>query len=238
MPLQPLAGNCRFVSWILPWALVFSGQSRSSYKRNESKRNYSNIFACVDFPKCFLNIMAFVQENFGPDTYIGYSLCYFGIFDYHGLLKISRLTSWSTFWIKKIYYTWTEAFLVGSILSCTDIFSFIQRLRKHGTPQKIISLIEGESLINYCICVLIFQMINVQIIVYTGNCCYGHVKNIDFVANSAFYWINFGRYSVWVVLCSMCGILSQENHLRWYIGCDDYGHLLLQHLPYCRIQCH
>lgn len=50
---------------------------------------------------------------------------------------------------------------MGSILSCTDIFSFIQRLKKHGTPQKIISLIEGESLINYCICVLIFQMINV-----------------------------------------------------------------------------
>lgn len=63
-------------------------------------------------------------------------------------------------------YTWLEAYLLGCILCCTDIFSFVNKLRQYGTPQRIISLIEGESLFNYCSCVLIFQIINEVVVDY------------------------------------------------------------------------
>lgn len=45
------------------------------------------------------------------------------------------------------------------MLTCTDILSFVHKLKRGGTPQKITSLIEGESLFNYCTCVMIFQFI-------------------------------------------------------------------------------
>jgi NhaP-type Na+/H+ or K+/H+ antiporter len=56
-------------------------------------------------------------------------------------------------------YDWHEALLLGSMLTCTDILSFVQKLKRGGTPQRITSLIEGESLFNYCTCVMIFQFI-------------------------------------------------------------------------------
>jgi NhaP-type Na+/H+ or K+/H+ antiporter len=56
-------------------------------------------------------------------------------------------------------YSWHEALLLGSLLTCTDILSFVHKLKRGGTPQRITSLIEGESLFNYCTCVMIFQFI-------------------------------------------------------------------------------
>lgn len=38
-------------------------------------------------------------------------------------------------------YNWREAFLLACTLCCTDIFSFISKLRQYGTPQMLISLI-------------------------------------------------------------------------------------------------
>lgn len=63
--------------------------------------------------------------------------------------------------IKK-YYRWDSAFLMGSILTCTDILSFVHKLKRAGTPQKLTSLLEGESLFNYCTCVLIVELIHVK----------------------------------------------------------------------------
>jgi NhaP-type Na+/H+ or K+/H+ antiporter len=51
---------------------------------------------------------------------------------------------------------------MGSILTCTDVLSFIIKLKRSGVPQKITAVIEGESLFNYCTCVLIFQFISVH----------------------------------------------------------------------------
>lgn len=50
---------------------------------------------------------------------------------------------------------------MGSILTCTDILSFVNRLKRAGTPQKLTSLLEGESLFNYCTCVLIVELMHV-----------------------------------------------------------------------------
>jgi NhaP-type Na+/H+ or K+/H+ antiporter len=52
---------------------------------------------------------------------------------------------------------------MGSVLTSTDVFSFITKLKRGGTPQKITAVVEGESLFNYCTCVLIFQFISVFI---------------------------------------------------------------------------
>ena len=102
---------------------------------------------------------------------------------------------------------------MGSILSCTDIFSFIQRLRKHGTPQKIISLIEGESLINYCICVLIFQIINVFCYINLGTGSNGQTKYVIPVIVSTFHLRDYRRYIVWTILCRDSFVLPEKNYL-------------------------
>lgn len=41
------------------------------------------------------------------------------------------------------FYEWDEAFIMGSILTCTDILSFVNKLKRAGTPQKLTSLLEG-----------------------------------------------------------------------------------------------
>jgi len=51
---------------------------------------------------------------------------------------------------------------MGSILTCTDILSFVHKLKRGGTPQKLTSLLEGESLFSYCTCVLIVELIHVK----------------------------------------------------------------------------
>ena len=119
---------------------------------------------------------------------------------------------------------------MGSILTCTDIFSFIQRLRKHGTPQKIISLIEGESLLNYCTCVLIFQIINVchaYKIVNRGP----QVALIFSVIGAVVFVRDFRRHIIWLVFWYLRIVLLEENHLWWRFSCDHNGYLLLLHLP-------
>lgn len=58
---------------------------------------------------------------------------------------------------------------MGSILSCTDVLSFLIKLKRGGTPQKITAVIEGESLFNYCTCVLIFQFISVALLLSSSR---------------------------------------------------------------------
>ena len=56
------------------------------------------------------------------------------------------------------YYTWSSAFLFGSILSCTDTVAVISLLKEVGASKKFNSLIEGESLINDGTCMVLLQI--------------------------------------------------------------------------------
>jgi NhaP-type Na+/H+ or K+/H+ antiporter len=56
------------------------------------------------------------------------------------------------------YYTWSGAFLFGSILSCTDTVAVISLLKEVGAAKKFNALIEGESLINDGTCMVLLQI--------------------------------------------------------------------------------
>jgi len=55
--------------------------------------------------------------------------------------------------------TWAEAFLFGSILSSTDPVAVISVLKEMHCPQKLMSMFEGESLLNDGTSVILFQLI-------------------------------------------------------------------------------
>ncbi len=41
------------------------------------------------------------------------------------------------------YYTYVQAFMFGSVLSCTDTVAVLALLKEAGAPKKFSSLIEG-----------------------------------------------------------------------------------------------
>jgi NhaP-type Na+/H+ or K+/H+ antiporter len=47
------------------------------------------------------------------------------------------------------------AFLMGSILSCTDTATVVSLLKENCAPNKFSTLIEGESLLNYATCMIL-----------------------------------------------------------------------------------
>lgn len=103
--------------------------------------------------------MVHAEETIWPNIDFGSALhhfsCHFNHVRHQGADRGRRITL-----LIQDVYTWKEAFLLATTLCCTDIFSFIGKLKQYGTPQMLISLIEGESLFNYCTCVLIFQITN------------------------------------------------------------------------------
>ncbi|EGR30581.1 sodium hydrogen exchanger family protein, putative [Ichthyophthirius multifiliis] len=56
------------------------------------------------------------------------------------------------------YYSWSGAFMFGSILSCTDTVAVLALLKEVGAPKKLNSLIEGESLLNDGTCMVLFEI--------------------------------------------------------------------------------
>lgn len=56
------------------------------------------------------------------------------------------------------YYTYIQAFMFGSILSCTDTVAVLALLKEAGAPKKFSSLIEGQSLLNDGTCMILFTI--------------------------------------------------------------------------------
>jgi NhaP-type Na+/H+ or K+/H+ antiporter len=56
------------------------------------------------------------------------------------------------------YYTYLQAFMFGSVLSCTDTVAVLALLKDAGAPKKFRSLIEGESLVNDGSCMILFTI--------------------------------------------------------------------------------
>mmetsp|Transcript_38779 Transcript_38779/g.34471 ORF Transcript_38779/g.34471 Transcript_38779/m.34471 type:complete len:454 (+) Transcript_38779:202-1563(+) len=56
------------------------------------------------------------------------------------------------------YFTWSSAFLFGSILSCTDTVAVLALLKEAGAAKKFNSLIEGESLLNDGTCMVLLSI--------------------------------------------------------------------------------
>lgn len=56
------------------------------------------------------------------------------------------------------FYTYIQAFMFGSILSCTDTVAVLALLKEAGAPKRFSSLIEGESLLNDGTCMILFTI--------------------------------------------------------------------------------
>lgn len=56
------------------------------------------------------------------------------------------------------YYTWTGAFMFGSIVSCTDPIAVVALLKELGASKKFNTIIEGESLINDATGMILFTI--------------------------------------------------------------------------------
>eukprot|EP00828_Plagiopyla_frontata_P032517 TRINITY_DN4237_c0_g2_i3.p1 TRINITY_DN4237_c0_g2~~TRINITY_DN4237_c0_g2_i3.p1 ORF type:complete len:1010 (-),score=126.86 TRINITY_DN4237_c0_g2_i3:14-3043(-) len=56
------------------------------------------------------------------------------------------------------YYTWTGAWMFGSIVSCTDPIAVVALLKELGASKKFNSIIEGESLFNDAVGMILYQI--------------------------------------------------------------------------------
>ena len=56
------------------------------------------------------------------------------------------------------YYSWTAAFMFASIISCTDPIAIVSLLKQLGASKRLYTLIEGESLINNAIGIILFTI--------------------------------------------------------------------------------
>ncbi len=56
------------------------------------------------------------------------------------------------------FYNYPEAFMFGSVLSCTDTVAVLALLKEAGAPKKFNSLIEGESLFNDGTCMVLLTI--------------------------------------------------------------------------------
>lgn len=55
-------------------------------------------------------------------------------------------------------FSWSSAFMFGAILSCTDTVAVIALLKEIGASKKFNSLIEGESLLNDAVCMVLLSV--------------------------------------------------------------------------------
>ncbi|MBV9575610.1 MAG: sodium:proton antiporter, partial [Gammaproteobacteria bacterium] len=55
-------------------------------------------------------------------------------------------------------FTWTESFLLGAILSPTDATSATSIIKKLGAPRRLISILEGESMVNDATALILFRV--------------------------------------------------------------------------------
>ena len=56
------------------------------------------------------------------------------------------------------YYSWTAAFMFGSIISCTDPIAVVSLLKHHAASKRLFTLIEGESLINNAMGMILYAI--------------------------------------------------------------------------------
>lgn len=55
-------------------------------------------------------------------------------------------------------YTWSGAFMLASILSCTDTITTSELLKELGASKRFKGLIQYESLLNDSSCIILFEL--------------------------------------------------------------------------------
>jgi len=65
-----------------------------------------------------------------------------------GVIISAGLTAVAVVYLLESSWTWSEAWLLGAILSATDPVAVVALMRESGAPVQIITVMEGESLLN------------------------------------------------------------------------------------------
>lgn len=91
--------------------------------------------------------------------------------------------------------SWGECFLLGAIISPTDATSATSIIKKLGAPRRIITILEGESLINDATALLLFRFSLIAVIAGSFSLTY---------AMGQFFVISLGGVAVGLVI----GIIS------------------------------
>lgn len=88
-------------------------------------------------------------------------------------------------------FTWAEGFLLGAIISPTDAASATSMIKKLGAPPRLITILEGESLINDATALILFRFALASILV-------GSFSMVN--AISQFIWMSIGGIIVGLVI--------------------------------------
>jgi len=94
------------------------------------------------------------------------------------------------------YYTWTSAFMFGAILSCTDSGAILAFLKQIGGPKKFNSLIQGESLLNDGMCMVL--------LIISSSIVRGEMSFNPLEISSSFFKLTFGG----VIVGLLAGIIA------------------------------
>lgn len=92
-------------------------------------------------------------------------------------------------------FTWANSFLLGAIISPTDATSATSIIKKLGAPRRLITLLEGESMVNDATALILFRFALAAIL--------GNTFSLQYAA------INFGLMALGgVVVGLMIGVIS------------------------------
>jgi CPA1 family monovalent cation:H+ antiporter len=98
-------------------------------------------------------------------------------------------------------FTWAQGFLLGAIVSPTDAASATAIIKKIGAPQRLISILEGESLINDATALILFRFALAAILV-------GSFSMVD--AISKFFIMSIGGLIVGLGIGKIVLIISKR----------------------------
>jgi CPA1 family monovalent cation:H+ antiporter len=99
--------------------------------------------------------------------------------------------------------TWAEGLLLGAIISPTDASAATTLIKKLNAPRRIIAILEGESLVNDAMALLLFRFSLLAVLI--GSFSYSH-------ALSQFFVVTLGGSVIGLVLASVAAYLLQ--HLK------------------------
>lgn len=122
------------------------------------------------------------------------------------------------------YFPWMAALLTGALLSATDPAAVITLFKKVGVSDQLILLIEGESLFNDAVAILLFGLFSSLLMMP------GELFSFSFAAQK-FAWVFFGGIliGVLVLLCliPLFTRINDEFSKMVIMICGAYGSYLL-----------
>jgi CPA1 family monovalent cation:H+ antiporter len=99
--------------------------------------------------------------------------------------------------------SWAEGFLLGAIISPTDAASATSIIKKLGAPKRLITILEGESLINDATALILFRFSLAAVVI-------GSFSFTDAITH--FFILSLGGVAIGLIVSTLAGFLIQRIH--------------------------